>query len=150
MLKLEYLVALLVDCLLVYVNLQFVKSLWEVAYSFPTHSAVLIVVATWVLFGWAMRMQQLKDEGKLEWKNHPFRRGLAVLIFPFALLFDVASNVIYSFLCLEFPRWIKLEFLLTQRLCRHYDGSKNWRSVMAHAIGYEFLDDVDPSGVHVD
>lgn len=116
----------------------------------PIVGCLLIINFTWIYFGFVMRMQVLRDTGKLKFSTHPFRYVLAYANLPLGYILDASTNVISSIIFLELPQWFSGEFLFTNRLCRLYTPvDNNWRSKLAFWIGEEFLNDIDPSGKHV-
>lgn len=111
---------------------------------------VLLLNFTWIYFGWAMRLKmQIKAE-KFSKELQPVAYRVALVNIAIAVPFDFLCNIVYSFFALELPRWDIKEFMLSDRLSRHYvPGNDERLSRWAHIIGREFLDYMDPSEQHI-
>lgn len=114
--------------------------------------SLLLINFTWVYFTAIMRLQQVRDAGKLAWRKNPVLWLLAWVNLIVGLVLDVAVNwLVCSVILLEFPR----EFLTTARLCRWYGSTSarpfdaRWRKPVSAWFGETLLNDIDPSGKHV-
>jgi hypothetical protein len=111
----------------------------------------LLLNATWVYFGFIMRLRQVRDEGKLTFKNTPFAFALGYAHLFIGLVLDVLVNWVFCTIAgLEFPK----EFLTTSRWIRWFDLPQTtllnrWRKGVANWFSAHFLDDVDPDGNHI-
>ena len=124
--------------------------LYQIFVLHPIFWSFMILNLTWIYFCAIMRLQQVRALRLLEFKKNPVRWVFAYGNLPVGLVLDIVTNVLFSPFFLEMPQWQNGEFLLTQRLCRHYvPGSNDWRSKFAGWIGDTFLNDIDPSGAHV-
>lgn len=94
----------------------------------------------WLIFVCMMRLQEVRDAGKLTLAQKIL--GYPVLVFGLALDF-VLNVTIGSLVFLEVPR----EMTLSARLWRLSNGD-GWRQKPALVIRVGLLDSIDPEGVH--
>lgn len=97
---------------------------------------------TWILYQAVMNLKRARDAGTIP--KAAYYLGLPVLYL--GLLVDCLVNVVFvTPLFLELPK----EFLITQRLKRHYYFGKGWRRSLAAWFAANLLDPFDPDGNHV-
>lgn len=132
-------------------------------------SAVLIWL-TWVFFTAVMRLRELRDVGKLAFKDGPVRCVFAYLALIIGLILDVAVNIIVATpVMFELPPYrgmvrVKIgrfsvplpdvELLTTARLCRWYHSTDtSWWTAHVRMpfvrFGQQMLDVVDTDGQHI-
>lgn len=111
----------------------------------------VLLQATWVYFGFIMRLKMIRDEGKLTFKSNPFAFVFGYIHLWIGATLDVLVNCVFcTIIGLEVPR----EFLTTARWIRWFDLPQTsllnkWRKAIASFFAKEFLDDVDPDGNHI-
>lgn len=103
--------------------------------------AVLSPWILWILFTAVMRLQMVRDEGKLTKAQKVFGYpALAVgLLLDFSLQVTLASVMF-----LEVPK----ELTVSARLWRWSNSGPSWRQKLALAIRTGLLDSIDPRGIH--
>lgn len=102
--------------------------------------SILAVWTLWVFFTAAMRLKMVRDAGKLT-------TGMKVFGYPLiaiGLTIDFLLQIIFSIPFLELPK----EFTVSGRLWRLSNGADGWRKKFATFLRTQFLDAIDPSGVH--
>jgi hypothetical protein len=109
---------------------------------------------TWIYFCGVMRLRELRDAGKLRFKDRPILFVMAWLNLVIGLLLDALLNVASSVILLELPRYDLKEFLLTARLIRwHHSLAMDWWTLHVRknmvALGQALLDLVDTDGIHI-
>ena len=98
--------------------------------------------AFWGLYVLIMGLYRAKLAGRL----NQYMRWMAAPYLVIGLCVDFVANVtIFTIVFAELPR----EWLVTQRLTRHMQGS-GWRYRVARAICTKLLDVFDPTGMHCD
>ena len=109
-----------------------------------------LINETFVYYSAVMHWQEMRDSGKLNFKDDPVLVSICYWNLFKGLLLDTLLNwiVLTPVLC-ELPR----EFLTTARLCRWYNTIPTsrldrWRLGVACWTKIR-LDKVDPSGVHI-
>lgn len=102
---------------------------------------VLAVWLLWVFYVAVMRLKMVRDAGQLTLGMKVF--GYPALLVGYTL--DLAVNVVLASLVFaERPR----EWTLSERLWRLSIGPEGWRQQRALWWRREFLDAIDPSGIH--
>lgn len=105
---------------------------------------LLSTFALWVQYLAVMRLQEVRDAGKLPDEAMPFAKTVLYV----GLLWDCFYNLTWaSIIFLDLPR----ELLVTQRLerYRYSDGVAPWRIRLTEWFSRVLLDPFDPSGLHV-
>ena len=132
--------------------------------------AILLIWLTWVFFTAVMRLRELRDTGKLAFKDGPVRCVFAYITLIIGLLLDVAVNIIVATpIMWEMPPYRgmvrvqtgkfniplpDIELLTTARLCRWYHSTDTcWWTVHVRMpfvrFGQQMLDVVDTDGQHI-
>lgn len=102
---------------------------------------ILAVYLLWVHYVAAMRLMQVRDEGKLTGAMKAFGYPAVGI----GLLLDfIVNTTVATVLFLELPR----EFTVSARLTRHSEDGPGWRKKLALAIRVGLLDNIDPRGIH--
>lgn len=102
--------------------------------------SILAIWFLWVFFTAAMRLKMVRDAGKLT-------LGMKIFGYPtiaVGLVVDFLVQVAITPIFLELPR----EFTVSGRLWRLSNGKEGWRKKLAYFLRTQFLDAIDPSGVH--
>ena len=109
---------------------------------------LLLFWATWVFYLAIMNLKRVRDAKQEKGED---LSGLSKLFgYPTALI-GIVSDWFLN-LCLTIPFVdipAALGELVTGRLIRYANGRDGWRKRIALWLGKDFLDDYDPSGVHI-
>jgi hypothetical protein len=99
----------------------------------------LLCLVVWTLFLAIMRLQEVRDAGKLTRVSIPF----AYILLGIGLFLDFSLNIASSVIFLELPH----EWVLSSRVSRHVHEI-GWRGGLSRWICHNLLDPFDPSGCH--
>lgn len=111
----------------------------------------LLLNLTWAYFTAIMRLRQLRDAGRIRFKDNPALWCFAWPNLIVGLVLDVLVNIVVATpVMMELPK----EFLTTARLIRwNHSTRTDWwtRNVRKRFVklGQRLLDPVDTDGIHI-